>query len=102
MTMLLVIWALLFASSNVDAFSLSVPSTRHSYPMTTSLMAQKKTIEDTLERAVKCAENYGLCNVDELLELADGTCDFIYICFARTAEIECCFDGYLQICIACV
>ena len=27
---------------------------------------------ETFDRAVECANNFGLCNVDELLELSDG------------------------------
>jgi len=27
---------------------------------------------ETFDRAVECANNFGLCNVDELLKLSDG------------------------------
>ena len=32
-----------------------------------------------LNRAVECAEHYGRCPVDELLELADGMYMYVYI-----------------------
>jgi hypothetical protein len=35
----------------------------------------------SFERAVDCAENYGMCNVDELLNLAERECYFVYYSF---------------------
>ncbi len=32
---------------------------------------------DVFEKAVDCAQNYGLCDVDELLNLAKGECCFV-------------------------
>ena len=32
---------------------------------------------DVFEKAVDCAQNYGMCNVDELLNLAEGECCFL-------------------------
>ena len=32
---------------------------------------------DVFEKAVDCAQNYGMCNVDELLNLAERKCCFL-------------------------
>jgi hypothetical protein len=57
----------------------------------TALRASRRS--DTFERAVKCSENYGLCDVDELLELADQLDSykgsfFEYEPFAQEKEIK--------------
>ena len=38
---------------------------------------------EKLQRAVECAENYGLCDVDELTQLANGRCSFSLVVNAR-------------------
>jgi hypothetical protein len=59
----------LFCLNTARAFA---PRSQPASPLTK--LAETKQ-EQHMERAVKCAEKYGLCNVDELLDLADGMHD---------------------------
>jgi hypothetical protein len=50
---------------------------RLAFSLSTKLAATK--LEEDMDRAVKCAENYGLCDVDELMELADGMLGLVVV-----------------------
>ncbi len=39
----------------------------------------------TFERAVECAQNYGLCDIDELLNLSSGEIQDVFECTKYTA-----------------
>ena len=63
----------LFATLTLQTSNAFVPQRR---PQVARLLTQlaETTAEKHMERAVKCAERFGLCNIDELMDLADGTC----------------------------
>lgn len=49
-------------------------SVHHKITVTRTFKTELNYHPETFERAVDCANNYGMCNVDELLNLADGMC----------------------------
>jgi hypothetical protein len=78
---LITILALLGLPATLMAFS------THPIKITTRQSAEASTAlyyhPDVFEKAVECAQNYGMCDVDELLNLAERKCCFVFIRLLR-------------------
>ena len=70
---------IIFQASTVTlSFSSNHPTMAQYYQRPTYQFSLKYHPE-TFERAVECARNYDMCDVDELLNLANGKCKLIWI-----------------------
>ena len=69
-TLIIIICLLLPAAATLMAFS------THPNRIITRKSTKLSYHPDVFEKAVDCAQNYGMCNVDELLNLAERECCF--------------------------